>query len=1354
LDGINIDLDWHTFRRLGKGVDMKGAKGRILWAVCRLVMGVTSLIGPALYSADHVEGELLVKLRPGGSADRVLAESLAYTVQRDLPHISWRHINLPPGVRATDALTIFRAHPAVEEAELNVIHENVVSGHVEPNDPYYSDRCGQYGLLNTDAKHAWSVTTGGSNVVVAVMDTGINYQHEDLAANMWHNPLEIPGNFVDDDLNGFTDDVFGADMVNRDGDAMDEGIPGFYHGTACAGVIGAVGNNGIGLTGVAWSVQLIAVRVIRAYNSIAVADEIAGIDYLLGLKSKGVNLRAINMSFGMGSSCQKAQLDAYRALSEAGILCICSAGNARRNNDIVPSYPASYGFEEVVAVAASDCYDQMATFSSWGATNVDLAAPGVCIRTTGGANCGGYCSAADGTSFAAPHVTGAVALLASAFPNASAIRLKQALLAGIDVLPTFMGKMVSGGRLNLGRAVELQRSQQPETPPLFVFDPRSQLVREGDSVTLRVTASGTAPMAYQWQYGTTDLPGETNSELVLKKVTLADGGYYQLQAVNDYGGAVSLPAALTITNTEAASGPITWLKQPQSIVIVGGTTIELGAAAVGLEPIAYQWSRNGVIVPGASRCILHLPGCGSDREGCYQLQAGNVFGETSTSPINLQVLEPPVIAFGSDFGQLVVPRDVTDAVAISMGYSHGLALGPDGVVHAWGNQGTPATPLLPPVSAIAAGQECSAAITAEGKVVAWGNNDRSQRQVPAGLTGAVGLSSLTTHALAIRDHGTVVAWGDDDTGQCAVPAGLDSVVKVAAGHGFSLALRSDGTIAAWGPNNISQFRLPEGLSHVVDIAAGYQHALALKEDGTLVAWGTPNFGPNFVPSGLSNVVAVGCGQLHSAALLENGTVVAWSANLEHRFDLTNTPCGLSNVVELSAGFNGTLIRIGESRLLARDPLDGPGLLWLTDRDKPWFGQHHISHDGMDALQSPEITDGETTAIHTTVVGPGLLSSWYKISGSPSSGSLAFVVDEEEMNRFAGETDWQQIQVTIPQGRHTISWVYARNSDSGAAGKAWLDGIEYSPGNSLAPIITISPTNAAAVVGGFALFRVGAIGAPPLTYTWYLNGVQLPGANSSAYTVLNPALGDNGSLFSVVVANAFGSVTSTPVRLTVGYKPVIVVHPATQTVGLGEQVTLSVVATNDYAPPYTFEWQRSGALVFTETRNDLFSFYSFPAHTVPGVTYYHVIVKSAFGNVLSSMAGIHAVEDSDMDGMPNSWEEKHNLDCLNAADASQDLDGDGKSNLEEYLSGTNPKDSLDVLRLEVENRGTAGVRLRFIAASTKTYTVLYADDPAASEWNRLLDLPAGFTNSVIQVMDPGVHLQQPSRLYRLVTPRLP
>lgn len=484
-----------------------------LWLVFALIVSTglfaptTALTAPPVSTPivkhhPHKPGELLVKFKAGVSDADIEASARsrgASAIEKfrrpksliTSPLDGWRHVKFPPGVDTKGALEQFASDPLVERVELNYL----ISANIIPNDPGFS---GQWGLHNVgqqngivdadiDAPEAWDIQTGSSAVVVAVIDSGVDFTHPDLSANMWINPGEIAGNGIDDDGNGYIDDVYGINAITGSGNPMDE----YGHGTYVAGIIAAAGNNGIGIAGTSWNARIMAVKFMDAQGAGYTSDAIKSILYAINNGAKIINASWGNYSYS------SALINAIQTANSAGVLFVASAGNDGSNNDILPYYPASsYGIPNVLSVAATDRFDNLGWLSNYGISSVHLGAPGMeilsTVQTTANACCydpSGY-KVASGTSAAAPFVAGSAALLLAKTSSLSAITLKAILMTTVDPLASLKGKTVTGGRLNVYNTLTCEPSKlllQTETPA------EGFTVYSGDATSIRahlVTCNG------------------------------------------------------------------------------------------------------------------------------------------------------------------------------------------------------------------------------------------------------------------------------------------------------------------------------------------------------------------------------------------------------------------------------------------------------------------------------------------------------------------------------------------------------------------------------------------------------------------------------------------------------------------------------------------------------------------------------------------------------------------------------------------------------------------------------------------------------------------------------------------------
>ena len=418
---------------------------------------VDTATGQVLLHEEMVATHVLVTLADGEDPTAFLAKMgvQATTMELVTPDAPLYRLHLSS--LSLEALPNALDDAAAQASAVAVEPDYVRQAILVPNDPKYLDGT-LWGLNQTsdadiDAPEGWNVRSSASGVIVAIIDTGIKTTHQDLTANMWRNSAEIAGNKIDDDADGFVDDVFGCDAYNNDGDPTDDN----GHGSHCAGTIGGAGNNGIGLTGVAWGVQLMACKFLSATGSGADSDAVRCIDYA---RSKGAKILSNSWGGGGAGASLQAAIERSRA---AGLIFVAAAGNDGINTDRSPSYPASLATDNIVSVAATTRTDTLASFSNYGSVTTDLGAPGEGIYSTVSTSDTAYATYS-GTSMATPHVAGVLALLVAQFPAESYSAIITRLLNGTDKIPALAGKTKSGGRLNLANAILGATTPTPVRP--------------------------------------------------------------------------------------------------------------------------------------------------------------------------------------------------------------------------------------------------------------------------------------------------------------------------------------------------------------------------------------------------------------------------------------------------------------------------------------------------------------------------------------------------------------------------------------------------------------------------------------------------------------------------------------------------------------------------------------------------------------------------------------------------------------------------------------------------------------------------------------------------------------------------
>lgn len=568
-----------------KGVNMRrllvhGVLLSLLFSLCYTAAQAQSIQS---YENHEVTADgLLVRARTGLTDNAIndVNTKIGGRLVRKFARLGWQQVQLPAGMSISDAVARYKASGQFTSVEPNYIYHATTTSFNDPK------AVSLWGLTRIQAPNAWDTTTGSANVVVAVVDTGVDYNHPDLSANIWKNTGEVAGNGVDDDGDGYIDDVHGYDMANHDGDPMDDK----GHGTHVAGTIGAVGNNGIGVAGINWTVKILPMKFMKSDGTGNTADALACYDYLISLKKRGVNIRVVNNSWGGGGYSQSLK-DAIDTAGSLGILTVCAAGNGGSdmvgdNNDVTPYYPANYDSPSLISVAASNQTDAIDSFSNYGATTVDIAAPGDSITSTYLNS--GYISMS-GTSMATPHVAGSAALLLAKNSTLTVADVKAALLNNVDKLSQWTGKVVSGGRLNLARAMQAvagSGSTPPTPPPTFTYQP-DILIRTsaattyaGDNVynttgtnqtSTQTVGTGTASYVLQVQND-----GNATDTFTLKSTTAASG--WTVRYYDAVTGGNDITSQITGTGYRSytlANGASQYLR----VEVTAGSTVAGGATA-------------------------------------------------------------------------------------------------------------------------------------------------------------------------------------------------------------------------------------------------------------------------------------------------------------------------------------------------------------------------------------------------------------------------------------------------------------------------------------------------------------------------------------------------------------------------------------------------------------------------------------------------------------------------------------------------------------------------------------------------------------------------------------------------------
>jgi len=563
-------------------------------------------------AGSYVDGSVLIGFQPNTSSQEIgSAERSVGATAHDTIGAATHRLKVKRG-SVTASIDALKKRASVRYAEPDyIVHADLV-----PNDPRFGEL---WGLRNTGqailgtagtpgadihAVPAWDISTGSSSVVVGVVDTGIDYTHPDLAANVWSNPGGI---------GGCAAGTHGFNAITRTCDPRDDN----NHGSHVSGTIGAAGNNGVGVVGVNWTTTLMGLKFLDATGSGTTADAITAIDFAVQAKIAGVNVRVLSNSWGGGGFSQ-ALLDEINKANANDILFAAAAGNTASSNDTTPHFPSSYNAPNVVAVAATDQNDALASFSNFGPTSVHLGAPGVNVLSTIiGANYDFF----SGTSMATPHVSGSAALVLSRCALTTAA-LKSQLLNNVDPDPALAGLTVTGGRLDVDRAI--RGCAAPPTPDFTLsLAPTSQTVVQGQSVTYTVSINRTGGFAGSVSLSVSGLPASAtgsfspnpatggSSTLTVSTSTSTPAGNSAL-TVTGVSGSLTRTASGTLVVTAPAPPDFTLSASPASQTVVAGasTTYTVTIARAGGFSGAVTLSMTG-LPAGATASFSPNPATGT-----------------------------------------------------------------------------------------------------------------------------------------------------------------------------------------------------------------------------------------------------------------------------------------------------------------------------------------------------------------------------------------------------------------------------------------------------------------------------------------------------------------------------------------------------------------------------------------------------------------------------------------------------------------------------------------------------------------------------------------------------------------------
>jgi outer membrane protein assembly factor BamB/subtilisin family serine protease len=1079
-----------------------------------------------------------------GETDLAVAESSdAVRVIETLPRLGLRVIEPATGEEVSAAIARLRATGRYEFVE----PDYVVRALASPSDPAYLDGS-QWALRNTGqnggqagadirAPEGWDLQTSASNIIVAVIDSGLRVTHEDLVANLWVNAGEIAGNGIDDDSDGYVDNVHGINAINRTGNPIDEG----NHGTGVASVIGGVPNNGVGLAGVAWNVKLMGLRFIDANGNGFLSEELRCIDFAVAKR-----VHVINASFG-GSNFSLSAYEALRRARDAGIIVVCAVGNDAQNNDNNIQYPSNYLLDNIVSVAATTRADVLdPSYSNFGSGSVDLAAPGTAIYLASSVGDSTY-KTSNGTSFSAPMVSGAIALLKARYPADNYRQTINRLLRSTRKLSGLSGKVATGGRLDLAAALSV-----PETRP-FNDDFAQRSVLSGEDISARSASQGA-----------------TN-----------EGG----EPSHAGGGGTSLWWSWTPTR----SGPVTIDTTSSAFDTL--LSVYTGSAVNALTHIA---SSDDQAAGNTSSKVTFTAAAGTT----YQIAVDGKAGATGLAVLNL-LLQAGNDAFAS--AQPVTGRsfavDANNATA-TREPNEPRILNRNGGRSLWYSWVAPATRRYH-VSAFAP----TGADTILG--VYTGTALTNLALVTSSVDYGSGIDFISSAATSFTAIAGTTYWIAVDTengtsGEFTL-ALTDSEWEFNAGHDFyaSPSVATDGTIYLVDSFGDVYAVNPDGTQKWTYGMGGFASysTPAVGTDGTIYVGDTANYLYALRPDGTLRWRFQAGGDIPSSpALAADGTIyfrcddgLLYAINADGTRKWTATlPSPESSYTSASIGGDGTIYAGStDGRLYAFAPdgtqkwsfntggaiyatpaIAADGTIYVGSFGRSFFAINPNGTQKWTYLTPDSISGSAVVASDGTVYFGGYDKNLYALA---ADGTLRWTYPTSDEIRgtspllasdgtiYMSSLDGM-VHVVDPDGsrqRVIATGAELRSSPLLHNGRLYIASFDHrmyvidvgrATSSSAWPMhrqnvrrtgrfvtqaltLGVQPQPQVAAAGSSVTFSAGAVGQPPFTYQWRRNGTAIAGATSSTYTLDSLVLSD-AATYSVTVSDITGSVTSNPATLAI------------------------------------------------------------------------------------------------------------------------------------------------------------------------------------------------------------------------------
>ncbi len=1170
--------------------------------------GEVTLIEQTYYLADSILLERPADLTPGQFAERL--QRLGFKPVAQYPFSPAVRVLIPEPLHL-DSVPEALQRVSAEEPGWKALPDHIAFSDAVPND---FDPRELWSLAKIGAPSAWEVSAGSSTVVVGIIDSGITLNHPDLAANIWQNPGES-GNGRDDDGNGLADDLRGWDFADNDNDPTDtEG-----HGTHVAGIIGAVGDNATGLTGVAQRVKLIGLRA--GNKSLATSAIVQALDYLTNLKTRGVPIVAVNNSY-TSSTPNNLQRDSIIRARDADILFVAAAGNDARDIDQGGLlYPVGFALSNIIGVASTSLSDTLSDFSNWGATSVHIAAPGSSIVST---LPGGLYGVKEGTSMAAPLVAGAAALLRSAEPALGAAQLKARMLSSAKPLPGFEERVASGGRLDLQSLINPAAGLPAIVAPLPTADLHAI---ENTSKALVLGARGVRMVGGEEQAGLpvvwSKVSGPGNVTFLLLpedrvSVSFSQEGLYRLMARVTSGGtdarlhrtiAVGPSASVSPSQLlarwtfgEESGPPQDSSGQGRHGTLLDGPVRDAGPGGASALRFNGTVSAMKFSAPGPNQVTL---------AGWMRMESnGNsVFPRLLHFPA--YYLFPGMDSWPNPDANVRTVKFLANWTGVDgVWYSQQEVLGA-GVWHhlAATYDGTKGTRELPRLYLNGRELDVAAQVGAEGQIDLTagdgylGNNEERSRALQGLLAdvriygrqlgseeiallakGGV-LESLRRWEIYVKstsENQTVVGLRLAD-GRLPAPS-LTAVWQQISGSGSPHIVDSNGTEATLGfsqtgPHNVT-----------VDL---FEDGVMLRREMTLSLPGTvaSPVPPGFVRGPVNRIAAVGSTFTFDSDA--TGTPPLSFQWFRDGVPLTGQVLPQLMLLSLTTAHSGSYtVRVSN---VAGSVTSEPAVLSVLT--PPSIMAHPAGK---------LVAAGSTVELSVSAAGsPPLTYQWFRNGGALIGATHPTLVLADIVSSQNGD---YTVQVSNPVGSVT----------SHAASVEVLQ----------PPSILSQPLSQTILAGRTIVLDVQVGGSVPYTFAWYKEGVPLPGENSTILRFTTIRTSDSGS-YTFKVSNAVGSATTVPIVLNVISAPIITRQPAAQTVAAGGMAAFSVEATG--SAPLSYQWQKDSLSIPGANGPELV-IGAVGAQHVGG---YAVVITNEVGTVRSQTASLNLIPTPALTAQPQS-----------------------------------------------------------------------------------------------------------------------